>query len=44
MYQKLRDNGVTIYNQSFGIDGEVTDFNADNTQAIITDFKLKLYA
>ena len=31
MYQKLKDNGVTIYNQSFGIDGEVTDFNTDNT-------------
>jgi len=31
MYQKLKDNGVTIYNQSFGIDGEVTDFNIDNT-------------
>ena len=27
MYQKLKDNGVTIYNQSFGIDGVVTEFN-----------------
>ena len=33
MYQKLKDNGVTIYNQSFGIDGEVTDFNNDSASS-----------
>lgn len=40
MYQKLRDNGVTIYNQSFGIDGEVTDFNADNTSSHYYGFQI----
>ena len=40
MYQKLKDNGVTIYNQSFGIDGEVTDFNADNTSSHYYGFQI----
>lgn len=30
MYQVLRNQGITIYNQSFGIDEQVTDFNADS--------------
>ncbi|WP_304178480.1 S8 family serine peptidase, partial [Leptotrichia trevisanii] len=33
MYQALKDHGVTIYNQSFGIDGVVTDFNSDSTSS-----------
>ena len=40
MYQELKDNGVTIYNQSFGIDGEVTDFNADNTSSHYYGFQI----
>ena len=29
MYQVLKNQGVSIYNQSFGIDGVVTDFDAN---------------
>ena len=31
MYQVLKNQGVSIYNQSFGIDGVVTEFNTDST-------------
>ena len=31
MYQALKNQGVSIYNQSFGIDGVVTDFNNTST-------------
>ncbi|ERK48274.1 S8 family serine peptidase, partial [Leptotrichia sp. oral taxon 879] len=31
MYQELKNRGVTIYNQSFGIDAMVTDFNSSRT-------------
>ena len=31
MYQALKNKGVTIYNQSFGIDSVVTDFNTSRT-------------
>ena len=33
MYQALKDKGVSIYNQSFGIDGVVTDFNSNSTSS-----------
>ena len=33
MYQALKNQGVTIYNQSFGIDGVVTDFNNTSTSS-----------
>ena len=33
MYQQLKNHGVTIYNQSFGIDGVVTDFNSIPTSS-----------
>ena len=33
MYQSLQNAGVTIYNQSFGIDGVVTDFSSSSTSS-----------
>ena len=33
MYQQLKNHGVTIYNQSFGIDGVVTDFTSIPTSS-----------
>ena len=33
MYQQLKNHGITIYNQSFGIDGVVTDFTSIPTSS-----------
>ena len=33
MYQALSNNGVTIYNQSFGVDAVVTDFSSSSTSS-----------
>ena len=40
MYQALANNGVTIYNQSFGIDGVVTEFNSNSSSSYYYGYQI----
>ena len=40
MYQALADKGVTIYNQSFGIDGVVTEFNSNSSSSYYYGYQI----